>query len=245
MHQTLLASLEAFIHVACIEYEIAISFCFLPKNHIFFLLIMTTTSLCYFNISFTCIHFGGYFCYIDHATEWGRGNNYLLDGWKCYFYPKTKLYIVFYLHRTKNGFIFQCLYHSEVAAKPAKLFSLFSPSLYFYVWFGMWRPPALVAMRIDVSRRCALKQSLPYLPAVFSGLCRGAASQQDDPSCWPHAPEPCLVLTALEVGLLSVCENWTKYLVYVWKVDPSPRAHFWKFSSLYLASMIFFILLYV
>ncbi|KAM7385800.1 hypothetical protein PAMP_001856 [Pampus punctatissimus] len=34
--------------------------------------------------------------------------------------------------------------------------------------------------------------------AVFSGLCREEPSQQDDPSCWPHAPEPCLVLSAQE-----------------------------------------------
>lgn len=74
------------------------------------------------------------------------------------------------------------------------------------------RTSCLVVARIDVKRRCVLIQGPAYLPAVFSGLCRGAASQQDDPSYWPHTPEPCLVLTALEVGFLPVCGHWTKSL---------------------------------
>lgn len=179
-----------------------------------------------------------YFCYFGHLKEWGDDYSW---GEIIVIYQRVENVIftrkqsstlfVFYLDRTKKGFIFHCLYHSEVAAKPAKLLFLFSPSLYLCLWFGMWRPPALVAMRIDVRRRCALIWSPPYLPAVFSGLCSGAASQQDDPSCWPHTPEPCLVLAALEVCLPPVCENWTKSLVYVWKVD-LPPTHFGKFSWL-------------
>lgn len=105
---------------------------------------------------------------------------------------------VFYLHEAKRGFIFQCLYHSKVSAKPAKLFSLLSPCSPSPPLSAVWhvKTSCLVAARIDVERRCALIQGPPYLPAVFSGLCRGVASQQDDPSCWPHTPEPCVTLNS-------------------------------------------------
>lgn len=65
---------------------------------------------------------------------------------------------VFYLHEAKRGFTFQCLYHSKVSAKPAKLFSLLSPCPPSLPLSAVWhvKTSCLVAARIDVERRCAL-----------------------------------------------------------------------------------------
>lgn len=112
------------------------------------------------------------------------------------FLPKqsSKLF-VFYLHTTKRGFIFQSLYHSTVVAEPEKtVLSVLTPALPLHHICGLACEDLPLVARIDVKRRCALTEGLPYLPAVFSGLCRGAAPQQDDPSSWPHAPEPGLAL---------------------------------------------------
>lgn len=58
----------------------------------------------------------------------------------------------------------------------------------------------------------------PYLPAVFSGLWGGAASQQDDPSCWPHTPEPCLILTVVG-GASSQCDKLDKVSTFYMFTD--------------------------
>lgn len=198
----------------------------------FLLWIMTTRSLCYFIIM--CAYLWSLFLLFWafwKMRRWlkpERDYYYLPESWKCYFPPQAKHCTICLLSTWghKEDKAFQCLYHEKVAAKPAKLFTWFLPwpSLYLYhlacedllPWWrrgSMWREDAL-------SYRASLISRLSS-----RGLCRGAPSQQDDPSCWPHTPESCLVLTALEVSLLPVWENWTKSLLYLRKVS-LPPTHF-------------------
>ncbi|CAB1423794.1 unnamed protein product [Pleuronectes platessa] len=69
----------------------------------------------------------------------------------------------------------ECLYHSEEAAKPAKVFSVLSPRPSLQPLSAAWHLSSL-------------------------GFAEGQLHKQDDPSCWPHAPEPGLALTAVEHG---------------------------------------------
>lgn len=114
------------------------------------------------------------FCYFLHGKERGDDYNqgeitaiYQRAG-NVIFSPKqSSTPFVFYLHRAKKSFIFQCLYHLKVAAKPAKLFSAFSPRpshyppicglacedlLPWWQWGSMWRGDVLSYRALLISQ---------------------------------------------------------------------------------------------
>lgn len=212
-------------------------------------LIMTTTSLCDFIIM--CAYLWGLFLLFWafwKMRRWlkpGRDYYYLPESWKCYFPPPQAKHCTICLLSTwgHKRFLSSSVFITRrwlLNLQKGSLGSYPGPPSYLYHlacedllprWQrgSMWRGDVL-------SYRASLISRLSS-----RGLCRGAPSQQDDPSCWPHTPESCLVLTALEASLLPVWENWTKSLLYLWKVS-SPPTHFLtvlKFSPLYMVLRIF------
>lgn len=135
-------------------------------------LIMTTTSLCYFIIM--CAYLWSLFLFLWKTRNWLKpGRDYIIyqRAENVIFPPKARLCTICLLSpRGHKGFNPPVSLSLEGGGSTcSRVRPALPPALPLPLSFGMWRPPASVAARIDVRRGCALIEGPPYLQAVFSG----------------------------------------------------------------------------